>query len=72
MSNIKSWSEITRIVKVLNGEIEANTTDEFKSGDIAKAEIGTKTAIVRVSKALQSIKSLAQSSREEVQELKDL
>ena len=67
---LNSWSEITRIITVLNGEAEEAETDEFKKGDIAKAKAGTKLAIVRVRKALQEIKGLVKTARDEAQALK--
>lgn len=69
---LKSWSEITRIVAVLNGEQDELETDEFKKGDVAKAKAGTKLAIVRTRKGLQTLKKLAQSAREEAQVLKEV
>ena len=67
---LKSWSEISRIVSVLNGEQDEVETDEFKKGDVAKAKAGTKSAVVRVRKALQTIKGLTKTARDEAQELK--
>ena len=67
---LKSWNEITRIIAVLNGDQSEVEADEFKKGDIAKAKAGTKSAIVRTRKALQLIKKLTATAREEAQELK--
>ena len=67
---LKSWNEIVRIVAVLNGDQDEAETDEFKKGDVAKAKAGTKSAVVRVRKALQIIKSLTKTARDEAQELK--
>jgi len=67
---MKSWTELTRIVNVLNDIEDEREGDDFKRNDIDRAKGGNKSAIVRVRKAIQSVRKLAPEARGEAQVLK--